>query len=84
MYRQQDSNLATEWSVTAPSTETYLSGQVNAFPSTRFMGSKEQLLLPIWHAVGMFSPKSVLDLCSGTAVVSYMLKAQGCRVYSND
>jgi DNA adenine methylase len=84
MYRQQDSNLASEWPVSEPSNETYLSGQVDAFPSTRFMGSKEQLLLPLWRAIGMFSPDSVLDLCSGTAVVSYMLKAQGCRVYSND
>jgi DNA adenine methylase len=84
MYRQQDSNLATAWLVTESSNERCLSDQVNAFPSTRFMGSKEQLLLPLWRSIGLFSPNSVLDLCSGTAVVSYMLKAQGCRVYSND
>jgi DNA adenine methylase len=84
MYRQQDSNLATEWPVTEPSKELCLADQVGAFPTTRFMGSKEQLLLPLWRAIGEFSPSSVLDLCSGTAVVSYMLKAQGCRVYSND
>ncbi len=61
-----------------------LSPQVARFPSTRFMGSKEQLLLPLWEAIGQFAPRSVLDLCSGSGVVSYMLKAQGCRVVSND
>lgn len=61
-----------------------LSPQVGLFPSTRFMGSKEQLLGPLWEQVGRYSPQSVLDLCSGSGVVSYMLKAQGCRVISND
>lgn len=58
--------------------------QSEKFPSTRFMGSKEQLLQPIWTAIGRFSPHRVLDLCSGSGVVSYMLKAQGCQVHSND
>jgi len=61
-----------------------LPDQVKRFPSTRFMGSKEQLLKPIWQAVGRFAPKRVLDICSGSSVVSYMLKAQGCQVFSND
>jgi DNA adenine methylase len=61
-----------------------LSPQVWNFPSTRFMGSKEKLLAPLWGQVGRFRPVSVLDLCSGSGVVSYMLKAQGCRVVSND
>lgn len=61
-----------------------LSPQVACFPSTRFMGSKEQLLGSLWQAIGRFAPRSVLDLCSGSGVVSYMLKAQGCHVISND
>jgi DNA adenine methylase len=61
-----------------------LSPQVARFPSTRFMGSKEQLLLPLWRAIGQFAPRRVLDLCSGSGVVSYMFKAQGCEVISND
>lgn len=61
-----------------------LSPQVDHFPSTRFMGSKEQLLLPLWRAIGQFAPRRVLDLCSGSGVVGYMLKAQGCEVISND
>ncbi|MES2754612.1 MAG: DNA adenine methylase [Pseudomonadota bacterium] len=48
------------------------------------MGSKEQLLKPLWQAIGPFGPRRVLDLCSGSGVVSYMLKAQGCAVVSND
>jgi DNA adenine methylase len=61
-----------------------LSEQVRRFPSTRFMGSKEQLLEPLWRVIGGFGPHRVLDLCSGSGVVSYMLKAQGCHVVSND
>ena len=61
-----------------------LSSQVSRFPSTRFMGSKEKLLSPLWTAINQFSPRSVLDLCSGSGVVSYMLKAQGVKVISND
>ena len=48
------------------------------------MGSKEQLLDSLWSAISRFQPQSVLDLCSGSGVVSYMLKAQGCSVIAND
>lgn len=58
--------------------------QVFRFPPTRFMGSKERLLPALWQAISPFAPETVLDLCSGSGVVSYMLKAQGCRVISND
>jgi DNA adenine methylase len=58
--------------------------QVKMFPPTRFMGSKERLLGALWEQIGRFEPASVLDLCSGSGVVGYMLKAQGCQVYSND
>lgn len=61
-----------------------LAAQANMFPPTRFMGSKERLLGDLWEQIGRFEPASVLDLCSGSGVVGYMLKAQGCQVYSND
>lgn len=61
-----------------------LTPQVAAFPATRFMGSKEKLLESLWKAIGRFAPRRVLDLCSGSGVVSYMLKAQGCGVVAND
>lgn len=63
---------------------TRLAEQVSRFPTTRFMGSKEKLLAPLWREISRFQPRTVLDLCSGSGVVSYMLKAQGCRVVSND
>ena len=77
--------LGTDSSDAAPELGWFeLSPQIERFPSTRFMGSKEQLLSPLWRAIGQFTPQVVLDLCSGSGVVSYMLKTQGCSVISND
>lgn len=70
--------------VRKPDLSTPLVSQVSKFPSTRFMGSKERLLGALWQQIGRFQPKAALDLCSGSGVVSYMLKAQGCQVISND
>jgi DNA adenine methylase len=61
-----------------------LSKQVEAYPSTRFMGSKEKLLADIWSVASNFKAQRVLDLFSGSGVVSYMFKAQGKAVTSND
>ena len=61
-----------------------LSDQVKKFPSTRYMGSKSKLLLHIRDVVRQFDCKTVLDLFSGSGVVSYMLKAEGKQVISND
>lgn len=61
-----------------------LSSQVEHFPSTRYMGSKQALLKPIWEASSQFNVNTVLDLFSGSGVVSYMFKAQGKQVISND
>lgn len=84
MYLPQ-ANPINDFEAQAPELGWYtLSPQVALFPSTRFMGSKEQLLEPLWRAIGQFAPRRVLDLCSGSGVVSYMLKAQGCHVVSND
>jgi DNA adenine methylase len=58
--------------------------QVCCFPSTRFMGSKQNILQHIWKAASHFKFDSILDLFSGTGVVSYMFKAQGKQVISND
>jgi DNA adenine methylase len=68
----------------SPPASGALSPQVASFPSTRFMGSKEALLGPLWRAIAPHGPRSALDLCSGSGVVAYMLKAQGCRVVAND
>jgi len=61
-----------------------LSQQVDRYPGTRFMGSKQDLLAEIWRAVEPFKPSTALDLFSGSGAVSYMLKAQGIEVVSND
>lgn len=61
-----------------------LSPQVGLYPSTRFMGSKEKLTGDIWKVAEQFPGRRVLDLFSGSGVVSYMFKAQGKAVTSND
>ena len=61
-----------------------LPSQVKKFPNTRYMGSKKSLLGEIWKAASQFEFESVLDVFSGSGVVSYMFKAQGKTVYSND
>lgn len=61
-----------------------LSPQVDQYPSTRYMGSKRKLLASIWGVASQFTHNTVLDLFSGSGVVSYMFKAQGKKVVSND
>lgn len=58
--------------------------QIRHFPTTRYMGSKSKLLEHIWSASEPFSFDTVLDLFSGSGVVSYMYKARGKSVISND
>ena len=61
-----------------------LSKQVELYPPTRFMGSKQKLLADLWNVASRFNFNSVVDLFSGSGIVSYMFKAQGKRVISND
>lgn len=61
-----------------------LPSQMDKYPPTRFMGSKQNLLEHIWSVASHFQFDSVLDLFSGSGVVSYMFKAQGKQVFSND
>lgn len=61
-----------------------LSEQVKDYPSTRYMGSKNKLLSEIWNVANQFKHESVLDLFSGSGVVSYMFKSEGKKVISND
>lgn len=58
--------------------------QIKLFPATRYMGSKSKLLDHIWQASEPFEFDTVLDLFSGSGVVSYMYKSHGKRVISND
>lgn len=63
---------------------TPISSQVSSYPSTRYMGSKNKLLTNIWNVASQFKHDSVLDLFSGSGVVSYMFKSEGKKVISND
>jgi DNA adenine methylase len=58
--------------------------QMEKFPPTRFMGSKQNLIQYIWGVASQFDFDSVLDLFSGSGVVSYMFKTQNKQVFSND
>ena len=58
--------------------------QMQLFPTTRYMGSKSKMLEHIWNASSQFEFDSVIDLFSGSGVVSYMYKTHGKAVISND
>ncbi|GAW87715.1 conserved hypothetical protein [Bathymodiolus platifrons methanotrophic gill symbiont] len=61
-----------------------LSNQATKFPTTRYMGSKSKILLQIRDVIREFDSDTVLDMFSGSGVVSYMLKSEGKQVISND
>lgn len=63
---------------------TPLNPQVSNYPSTRYMGSKNKLLSQIWNVASQFKHDSMLDLFSGSGVVSYLFKSEGKKVISND
>lgn len=65
-------------------TTSKLPVQVEKYPSTRYMGSKQSLLMQIANAVAPFQFESVLDLFGGSGVVSYMFKSLGKQVIIND
>ncbi len=64
--------------------ESYANKQMGLFPPTRYMGSKSKLLEHIWNASSQFKFNTVIDLFSGSGVVSYMYKTHGKAVISND
>lgn len=57
---------------------------VDGYPSLRFMGSKQRLLPWIHEVVAPLDFDTVLDAFSGSGCVSYLFKAMGKRVTSND
>lgn len=66
-----------------PSEASYLK-QSNKYPSTRYMGSKEKMLPYIASVADTLNFSSVVDLFSGSGTVSYLFKAMGKKVISND
>lgn len=61
-----------------------LDTQTLRFPATRYMGSKTKLLTDIWAVADQFDFSNVLDLFSGSGIVSYMFKSKGKNVLAND
>jgi len=64
--------------------EELLPEQIKAFPRFRYMGSKFRLIPWIHEALRKLSFQTATDAFSGSGVVSYLLKAMGKQVHSND
>jgi adenine-specific DNA-methyltransferase len=58
--------------------------QASRYPELRFMGSKKRLLPWIHEILKTLDFESACDPFSGTACVSYLMKAMGRRVISSD
>lgn len=58
--------------------------QVAFYPSTRYMGSKQKLLPYILSIVDQFNEPTLVDLFSGSGIVSYLFKSLGKAVITND
>lgn len=67
-----------------PTAARKIDSQTQKYPATRYMGSKSKLLPDIWNIASQFEYSTVLDLFSGSGVVSYMFKAKGKKVIAND
>jgi DNA adenine methylase len=58
--------------------------QMGNFPATRYMGSKYKLLPFVWEHTKHLACETVLDAFGGSGCVSYLYKAHGKAVTSND
>ncbi len=58
--------------------------RAQAFPRLRYMGSKYALLPHLERVFAQVGGRTAVDAFSGSGVVSYLMKAQGFEVTSND
>ena len=58
--------------------------QLIRFPSSRYMGSKHAIIPFLYKTLSELTFTTVLDACSGSGSVSYLLKSMGKSVTSND
>jgi DNA adenine methylase len=58
--------------------------QFTLFPGTRYMGSKNKIILEIWEILKHIEFDSFLDVFAGSNVVSYLMKSKGKEVITND
>jgi len=61
-----------------------LTNQFDKFPGTRYMGSKNKIILDIWNILKDYEFKSFYDAFAGSNIVGYFMKCQGKEVFSND
>jgi DNA adenine methylase len=54
------------------------------FPGTRYMGSKNKIILDIWSKLSKLEFESALDCFGGSNVVGYFFKCRGKKVVTND
>lgn len=67
-----------------PRRSTEVIVQALTFPRLRYMGSKYRLLPHLEQVFADLGGRTAVDAFSGSGVVSYLLKAQGFQVTSND
>lgn len=65
-------------------TSTQVLERAQKFPRLRYMGSKYKLLPHLERVFADLGGQTAVDAFSGSGVVSYLLKAQGFKVTSND
>lgn len=65
-------------------TSTQVLQRAQSFPRLRYMGSKYRLLPHLERVFADLGGETAVDAFSGSGVVSYLLKAQGFQVTSND
>jgi Adenine-specific DNA methylase len=58
--------------------------QLKTFPSTRYQGSKRKILNPIYQVSKDYQFNTVLDMFSGSGIVSLLFRAMGKEVWAND
>jgi len=58
--------------------------QFEKFPGTRYMGSKNKIIMSLWGILKDYQFDSFFDAFGGSNVVGYFMKAEGKRVVSND
>jgi DNA adenine methylase len=61
-----------------------LTNQFNYFPGTRFMGSKNKIIVDLWKILKNYEFESFYDAFAGSNIVGYFMKCQGKKVISND
>lgn len=58
--------------------------QFRRFPGTRYMGSKNKIILELWNYLREIEFDTFLDVFAGSNVVSYFMKTKGKKVITND